>query len=82
MSLTATDPDGDIVKCRFASSQEECGQVCPNFPDSYLDQVSRFPISLLVNCYLTSCATGELEVYLLGYDCDNPVSNDLSPPSF
>ena len=39
-TLTVEDPDGDIVRCRWAVGIAECYAVCNAFPNATLDQVS------------------------------------------
>ena len=54
---TVEDPDGDIVKCRWALSElGECGDVCNAFPNATLDEVSRKII--LADLDLSGCIYG------------------------
>ena len=39
-TLAVEDPDGDIVRCRWAVGEAECSGVCNAFPNATLDQVS------------------------------------------
>ena len=39
-TLTVEDPDGDIVRCRWAVGEAECYDVCNAFPNATLDEVS------------------------------------------
>ena len=36
LSLSVSDPDNDIVKCRWGEGYEECGGVCNEFPNAVL----------------------------------------------
>jgi len=36
--IPVSDPDEDVIRCRFGSNFEECGGVCATFPDSFLDR--------------------------------------------
>ena len=38
--LSAIDDDGDIVRCRFPSSFNECGYLCSGLSGSTIDRVS------------------------------------------
>lgn len=38
--LSAIDDDGDIVRCRFPSSSNECGYLCGGLSGSTIDRVS------------------------------------------
>ena len=35
--IPVTDPDNDIVRCRWAVGYDECGGICYGFPGAYLD---------------------------------------------
>ena len=37
LRIIVSDPDGDIVRCRWAVGQTECGGVCNRFPGAILD---------------------------------------------
>ena len=39
IALAVTDPDGDIIRCRWAEGRE-CGGICNQFPGAVLDPVS------------------------------------------
>ena len=38
--IPVTDPDNDIVRCRWAVGDDECGRICYSFPWAYLDPES------------------------------------------
>ncbi|KAK7074162.1 hypothetical protein SK128_012723 [Halocaridina rubra] len=38
IAIPVTDPDNDIVRCRWASGYNECGTVCNFFPNAILDE--------------------------------------------
>ena len=38
--IPVTDPDNDIVRCRWAVGYDECGGICYGFPWAYLDPES------------------------------------------
>ena len=41
ISILVGDPDGDIVRCRWANgSLGECGGVCNGFPNAMLNMVN------------------------------------------
>ena len=40
ITLGVSDPDGDIVRCRWAVGSSECGGICNRFPGAELDQDS------------------------------------------
>ena len=35
--IPVTDPDNDIVRCRWAVGYDECGSICDSFPEADLD---------------------------------------------
>ena len=37
LRLAVSDPDGDIVRCRWAVGSSECGGICDEFPGAILD---------------------------------------------
>ncbi|XP_053400635.1 uncharacterized protein LOC123559098 [Mercenaria mercenaria] len=37
IKIPVQDPDNDVVRCRLAKGEEECGDVCSGFPNSHLD---------------------------------------------
>ena len=40
IALAVNDPDGDVVRCRWGSNSNECGGVCNEFPEAYLNSHS------------------------------------------
>ena len=38
--IPVTDPDNDIVRCRWAVGEAECGGICDGFPEAYLETKS------------------------------------------
>ena len=38
--IPVTDPDNDIVRCRWAVGFAECGEICDGFPEAYLETKS------------------------------------------
>ncbi|KAK7073546.1 hypothetical protein SK128_016753 [Halocaridina rubra] len=38
IAIPVTDPDNDIVRCRWATGSNECGSVCNAFPNAILDE--------------------------------------------
>ena len=38
LPIAVSDPDGDIVRCRWAVGFDECGEICGGFPGSLLDE--------------------------------------------
>ena len=40
LTIPMTDPDGDILRCRWATGREECGDVCRAVPGATLQAVS------------------------------------------
>ena len=40
LALAVSDPDGDDVRCRWASTNLECGGICSTFPGAVLDSAS------------------------------------------
>ena len=40
VALAVSDPDGDIIRCRWAVGSNECGGICNQFPGAELDSDS------------------------------------------
>ncbi|KAK3579266.1 hypothetical protein CHS0354_033344 [Potamilus streckersoni] len=38
INLLVSDPDGDIVRCRWSNEGDECGSTCSSFPGAFLNE--------------------------------------------
>ena len=72
--LPAVDPDGDTIRCRWASSSlGECSHVCEAFPGAILDED---------RCTISYNATGDVGVYAIAIQVDDFASaTDMQPIS-
>ncbi|XP_053388610.1 uncharacterized protein LOC128551720 isoform X2 [Mercenaria mercenaria] len=72
IKIPVSDPDQDIVKCRWASSyQNECGDVCNGFPNAYLNNTA---------CTLTYDASYSTGWYAVAIQVEDYANVNASQP--